>query len=100
MANSYNKGRVYIDTATDQAVPTTSRIKVAYVLFIPNAANDQCVIKESSGGEVVFKLSAATAKQQDLLDFSAKPIVMDGVYVTSLSASAVVILYTTSGGAD
>lgn len=102
MANSYQKGRVYIDTATGdtrQAVATTKRVKVTYICFIPNAGNDQAVIKESSSGEVVFKLSAATAKETVLLDFSSNPIVMEGIYVESLSSNAVIIMYTTSEGA-
>lgn len=101
MANSYNKGRIYINTATGdtrQAVSTDKRIKIAYITFIPNAGNDQCVIKESSSGEIVFVLSAATAKDTLFLDFSAKPVVMDGLYVESLSSNAQAILYTTSEG--
>ena len=98
MANSYNKGRVYIDTAPSQAVSEDKRIKVTHILFVPTNSNDQIVIRENISGAPVFVLSAATAKDHEFLDFSTNPIVMDGVYVSSVSSGAQAILYTTSGG--
>lgn len=99
MANSYIKGRVYIDTATSQVVSEDKRIKITHILFVPNATNDQIVVRENSSGPPAFILSAATAKDHEYLDFSANPIVMDGIYVSSVSSGAQAILYTTSGGA-
>lgn len=98
MANSYNKGRIVLDTATSQVVATNRRVKIAYILFVSNSANDQAIIRESSSGPIVFKLSDPTGKDQQLLDFSENPVVMDGVYIDSLSSNCVIILYTTSEG--
>lgn len=96
MANTYVRGRIMIDTASEQVLPTTSRIKITYILFVPDANNDQIVIRESSTGPIVFKLSSATGKSEELLDFSNDPILMEGLYVDTISSNAIAILYTTT----
>lgn len=100
MANSYSGGRIVVDTASEQVIATDRKIKVSYILFTPDAADDQIVIRESSSGAIVFKLSSSTAKENMLLDFSREPVVMNGVYVDSVSSNAVAVLYTTSRGAS
>lgn len=98
MANSYKRGRVYIDTASSQVIATDRRIKVTYVLFVPDANNDQIILREASGEPIAFKLSGSAGKESLFLDFSRDPIVMNGVYVDSVSTNAVAILYTTTAG--
>lgn len=98
MANSFNGGRIHIDTASEQVVATDRRVKIAYILFVPDANEDQIVLRESSTGDVVFKLSSANAKESKLMDFARDPIVMNGVYVDTVSTNAIAILYTTSRG--
>lgn len=96
----FNKGRLTIQSsdAGTQLISTDRRIKISYILFVPDANGDQIVIRESSSGDIVFKLSSGTGKQEEFLDFTADPIVMDGVYVDTVSANAVAILYTTTKG--
>lgn len=99
MANSYTGGRIVIDTASEQVIATDRRIKVSYILFVPDANGDQIILRESSSGPIVLKLSAGTAKQEEFLNFSADPITLTGLYVDSVSTNAVAILYTTTRGA-
>lgn len=96
MANSFNKGRVFID-ATGEAVATNKRLKIVYVMFTPNSTNDSVTIAESSGGSAALILKCHE-NHTDFYDFSANPIVMDGIYCTAISSNAKLILYTTSAG--
>lgn len=98
MANSYTNGRIVIDTASEQVVATDRTVKISYILFTPDAANDQIIVRESAGGPILFKLSASTAKEDLLLDFTGDPIVARGIYVDTVSANAVAVLYTTTRG--
>lgn len=95
MANSFTNGRIYANTTGSI---TTAPVKITYVLFIPNAGNDQAVIAESSGGTPAIICSSSSAKEPKLYDFSAKPISLSAVYIDSISSNAQVILYTTSAG--
>lgn len=99
MANSYTGGRIVADTASEQVIPVNKKIKISYILFIPDANNDQIILRESSTGAIAFKLSSGTAKQEEFLNFSNDPILMNGLYVDSVSTNAVAILYTTTKGA-
>lgn len=98
MANSFTNGRIVLDTSSEQVIATTRDVKISYILFTPDAANDQIIVRESSGGPILFKLSASTAKEDLLLDFSADPILARGIYVDTVSSNAVAILYTTTKG--
>lgn len=98
MANSYQKGVVYIDTASAQAVAATNRLKIKYALIIPAASGDTVEISETSTSTNPSLVLKAPTNGQHLLDFSREPIVMDGVYVNTVSSNAVVLLYTTSRG--
>lgn len=96
MANSISTGKIYIDSTGEIA---TSQIKIAHILFTPDAANDQIILRETSSGSDVLKLRGATAKETLHYDFSNKPIVFEnGLYVQTLSTGAVATVITTKAG--
>jgi hypothetical protein len=96
MANSRLGNKIYIEaTGSIATVP----IKVAYILFTPDAANDQLILRETSNGADCLILRAATVKDTRMFDFSRKPIVFqNGIYVQTLSSGAKAVLITTSAG--
>lgn len=95
---SFIRGRIYMAAADAASSITTKKVKVVYALFIPDAAGDQAVVSESSSDDPAIIFSSAVAKEAQLLDFSSKPVILDGVYLDSISANGQVILYTTSEG--
>ncbi len=97
MANSRNGNKIFADS-TGAAV-TGSAVKVAYIVFTPNAANDECLLKETASGSDVFYFRAATAKETKVYDFSRRPVVFqNGLYIQTLTSGAKVIFVTTSTG--
>lgn len=98
MANSYTNGVVYLDTASAQAVATSNRLKVKYAVLIPNSAGDTATIKQASSDTNPSISLKAGVNGQAVLDFSREPIIMNGIYLDSISSNAVVLLYTTSRG--
>lgn len=98
MANSFNSGIIYLDTASEQAVVIDRRIKIKYAVIIPNAAADVIELSESSTSTNPSIVLKAPTNGHHVLDFSRDPIVMNGIYTTSIAANAVAILYTTSRG--
>lgn len=100
MANTFFSGTVFVDTVG--AVSSLTGLKVAYVLFTPNANNDSVTIRDgdSSGDPIKFQFLASADHQTMLFDFSRNPILFkDGIYCSALSSGAVIMLYTTSAGA-
>lgn len=98
MANSYNSGVVYLDTASNQAVASTNRLRIKYAVLIPSTAGDTAQLKQVSTDANPTISMKAGVNGQTILDFSREPIAMNGVYVESLSSNAVVLLYTTTRG--
>jgi len=97
MANSYTKGRMYIDS-TGEIVATDRKVRIEYAIFIPNSNGDEVVIGETSTGAPALVLSSPTGKEPVVTDFSRRPIIMDGVYVQTLDSNCRVLLYTTTAG--
>lgn len=95
---SFQRGRIYMAAADAASQVTTKRVKVVYALFIPDAANDQAVVSESSTDDPAIIFSSTGAKEQKFLDFSENPVILEGVYLDSISANGQIILYTTSEG--
>lgn len=96
MANATTGNKIYVEATGALA---TTRKKVAYIIFTPDAANDEIIIKETSAGDTCLHLRGATAKQSLLFDFSNKPLVFqNGIYVSTLTSSAKAVLITTESG--
>lgn len=96
MANAVTGNKIYIDAT---GAVTTERTKVSYILFTPDAANDQLILRETSGGANCINIRASVAKETMTIDLSATPAVFNnGIYVQTLSTSATATLITTSSG--
>jgi hypothetical protein len=98
MANVRNSNSIYVD-ATGSL--NTDPIKVAYIIFTPDSANDQLILKSfDNSGNIKFNIRGATAKESMFFDFSATPLHFpQGIYVSTLSSNATAVIITTSGGA-
>lgn len=96
MANAVTTGKIYIDST---GAVTTNTIKIAYILFTPDAANDQLILRESQNGSNCLSVRAAVAKNTMILDFSRKPLVFtNGLYVQTLTSGATATVVTTKSG--
>ena len=98
MANTFNGGTIYIDAT---GASGAEKVKVTYVVFTPDAANDELKITDGNGGAVKFRCRAGTAKNSIMFDFSRRPIVFNSsVYVATLTSSATAMVYTTTAGSE
>lgn len=89
--------KIFIDS-TGVAV-ATGPVKVAYILFTPNAANDELLLRETSGGADCFYLRGATGKQTNIYRMAEIPLVFsNGIFVQTLTSGAKVVLVTTATG--
>lgn len=96
MANTQRGNKIFIDTTGEV---TTKKTLVSYILFTPDAANDQLLLKEESGGADVFYIRQSTAKNTEMYDFSLKPLVFEnGIYVQTITSGAKAVLITTQAG--
>jgi len=97
MANVQNSNSIYVD-ATGSI--TTNPIKITSIVFTPDSANDQLILKNfDNSGDIKVNIRGATAKDSMFFDFSTCPIHFPrGVYVSTLSSNATAFLVTTSGG--
>lgn len=95
MANARTSNKIYIDSTGEI---TTSAIKVSYIVFTPDTANDQIILKETSSGPTCLKVRGATAKDSIILDFSISPALFNGLYIDTLSSGATATIITTEKG--
>lgn len=97
MANTTAGNKIYVDST---GLLTSSRTNVSCILFTPDAANDQIILRETEDGPNVFILRGATAKNTVQFDFSIKPIVfINGMFVQTLTTGAKAVIVTTQAGA-
>lgn len=95
MANARIANKILIDST---GVIVEGPIKVAYVLFTANTANDEILIRETASGADCFHVRAATAKDTKYFDFSRAPLVFsNGIYVQTLTSGAKAVMITTTG---
>lgn len=96
MANATTANKIWIDST---GLITTAKKKVAYILFTPDAAEDQLILRETQNGANCISIRGATAKDTMIFDFSAKPIVFGtGMWVSTLSSNATATVITTESG--
>ncbi len=98
MANARNSNTCYLD-ATGSV--TTEPTKISCIVFTPDSANDQLILKSfDNSGEVKISLRSATAKTTMIFDFTSAPVHFPkGIYVGTITSGATATLITTSGGA-
>ncbi len=99
MAIDRNGNTVYVSSTGATGCPDGT--KVAYITFTPDASGDQLVLKDGdTSGVIKFSAKGATAKDTVLFDFSYSPLFFpNGIYVATLTASAVAVIVTTGNGA-
>lgn len=97
MANVRNSNSVYVDTTGSL---TTDPTKIAYIIFTPDSANDQLILKSfDNSGEIKISLRSATAKTTMIFDFSQSPVHFPkGIYAGTVTTGATATIVTTSGG--
>lgn len=96
MANTTAGNKMYVDST---GLLTDVRTTVTQILFTPDSANDQIVLRESASGPDVFLLRGAVAKNTLQFDFSIKPVVFpNGIYVQTLTSGAKAVIITTTAG--
>ncbi len=99
MANVEIANTWYVD-ATGQ-LTTNKNTLVAGIVLTSNGAGDVIILKESSSSGTKVKVAAQAANQTVHLDLSDAPMVFaNGIYVDTLTASAVATLITTAGGGN
>jgi hypothetical protein len=97
MANVVQAGSAFVDT--DGAIFTT-RVKVAYIVYTPAAANDPITFYDSASTTANQKLvlKGATAGHSLLFDFSAAPILFqNGIYVDITASGTATVVFTSKG---
>jgi hypothetical protein len=98
MANARIANKILIDST---GIVVETAVKVAYILFTPNTANDEILIRETASGEDCFYLRGAVAKQTNIYRFETCPIVFsNGIYVQTLTSGAKAVLITTQTGGN
>jgi hypothetical protein len=96
MANAIRGNKIYIDSTGSV---TTTRTKVAHILFTPDAASDQMILRESSSDSDCFIIRGATAKETIHISMEQVPMVFsNGIYVQTLTSGAKAVIVTTQGG--
>lgn len=97
MGNTRLSNKIYIDS-TGEVIDTT--VKIAAILFTPDAAGDQMVLRETQDGADIFIVRGAVAKDTLMFHFNDIPMVFqNGIYVQTLTSGAKAVLVTTSTGA-
>lgn len=96
MANTRIGNKIYVDATGSLA---DSKIKVAGILFTPDATNDQLVLGESVSSSPCISLRSATAKTTLYFDFSSVPaLFVNGLYVQTITSGATATIITTEAG--
>lgn len=98
MANAYQSGSIFVDTT---GTLTTKPVKVAYILYTPDAANDQIAVYDGSSASdpVKLKIKHVTAKDTKVLDFSSRPLYFaNGIHVVVPTSGTATFILTSEGG--
>lgn len=99
MANNYNSGSIYVDTADSLAF--SGRVKVAYILMTSDASYASAIIHDglTISGPAKLHLKVGASHSTQLFDFSASPLIFNtGIFVDGLSASCKLTFVTTTKG--
>lgn len=91
MANVVSANTVYVDTTG--SITTKKNTHVYRIWFTPDAANDEILITDGSGGNNKFYARGATAKDTKEFRMDAQGLIFpNGIYITTLSSGAKAIL--------
>jgi hypothetical protein len=97
MANARIGNKILVDST---GAVVTGSVKVIHILFTPNTALDEMVIRETASGADCFYLRASVAKDTQHFDFSIAPLVFtNGIYIQTLTSGAKAVIVTATGGA-
>lgn len=98
MANAYQSGSIFVDTTG--ALTAVKNLRVSYILYTPDTANDQIIFYDGSSASdpVKLKLRHLSAKDTEVFDFSRRPLVFaNGIYVTVPSNGTATLILTSEG---
>lgn len=96
MANVRVGNKIMIDST---GTVLTNPIRIVHILFTPDAANDQLVLREESGGSDCFFIRGVTAKQTEMYSFLDCPLIFsNGLHVQTLTSGAKAVIVTSGGG--
>lgn len=97
MANAYQSGSIYVDTTGSL---TTKPVKVAYILYTPDTANDALVLRDGGASDPIkTTIKGATAKHTIVVDLSTRPMVfVNGIYATVATSGTATLIITSEGG--
>lgn len=100
MANVRNGNTIYLDSTGAATTANEINVKVAYIIFTPDAANDVLELKDDdTSGDLKFYIRGATAKDSMMFDFSYSPLLFpNGIYVSTITAGAKATIITTTAG--
>ena len=93
MAITKNGNTIYID-ATGTIPTNVIPVKIAFIIFTTDAANDQLILRDKDGsGALKIDIKHATANDTVRYNFSDNPITFpNAVHVDTLSPNAVATL--------
>ena len=95
MANKFTVNPMVIDTASATYLAAEGYsypFKITAILFQPNATSDTCTIYDKFKNNIIFSAKSVTGDPV-ILHF-ATPFAVQGLYVSALSASAKVYIYS------
>lgn len=91
MANVANSNTIYIDATGD--IANTRNVRVMAIIFTPDAANDQLILRDQTTTANKLRIRGATAKDSVYLDLSSAPIVFpNGININTITSGAVATL--------
>ena len=90
MANNFNTNPMQLDTAGAGSGIATD---IAGIIVIANANSWSCILKDASGGDVIFRADSAIASDRFVSFAPTTAIPVSGVYVDTLTNIAQVLFY-------
>ena len=98
MGNDAVGNPIIIDTASSTVPVITTPVRVMSIVFKPNAAGDQVVLKDCAGspgapGRVIADIKANGTTAELQIEITPHDSRFHGVYCTTLSTSAKCYLY-------
>jgi hypothetical protein len=96
VANVRSGNSAYVDTTG--SITTDKNTKVVRILFTPDAANDELLLKDGTAGSSKIYLRLATAKKTEVFDLGDGINFPNEIYVSTLTAGAKAVLMLKSGG--
>ena len=94
MANNFTSNPMQIDTASAGTLfAGISAKNLAGIIVIASADAWSIVLHNRSGGDVIFRADSSIANHRSVYWAPARPIVINGVFVTTLTNITICLVY-------